>query len=152
MSVRADRIALNPIQWANVKADPSDPDSDDWQFTPETYRAWEQQSTDTGEQRHVLALEDTRTGQLVAYTIALWFAERAAVIRQCDTGVHPDYRGQGLAKWLKAAMLDLVRIRCPGAAYVQTGNAEGNSAMLAINEALGFRPWMCAKDWKYRLP
>lgn len=40
MSVRADRIALNPIQWANVKADPSDPDSDDlWLFADPAFRA-----------------------------------------------------------------------------------------------------------------
>lgn len=40
MSLRADRIALNPIAWANVKADPNDPASDDlWLFADPAFRA-----------------------------------------------------------------------------------------------------------------
>jgi inosose dehydratase len=40
MTLRADRIALNPIQWINVKADPGDPDSDDlWLFADPAFRA-----------------------------------------------------------------------------------------------------------------
>ncbi|MBL0888035.1 sugar phosphate isomerase/epimerase family protein [Myceligenerans indicum] len=40
MTLHADRVALNPIQWANLKADPSDPDSDDlWLFADPDFRA-----------------------------------------------------------------------------------------------------------------
>jgi sugar phosphate isomerase/epimerase len=40
MTLRADRVALNPIQWINVKADPGDPDSDDlWLFADPAFRA-----------------------------------------------------------------------------------------------------------------
>jgi inosose dehydratase len=40
MPVRQDRIALNAIQWINVKADPSDPDSADlWRFADPHFRA-----------------------------------------------------------------------------------------------------------------
>ena len=39
MSLRADRVALNPIQWVNLKADPSDPDSEDlWLFAEPAFR------------------------------------------------------------------------------------------------------------------
>lgn len=38
--LRADRVALNPIQWINVKADPADPSSDDlWLFADPAFRA-----------------------------------------------------------------------------------------------------------------
>jgi sugar phosphate isomerase/epimerase len=39
MKLRADRVALNPIQWVNLKADPSDPDSEDlWLFADPAFR------------------------------------------------------------------------------------------------------------------
>lgn len=38
--LRADRVALNPIPWINVKADPSDPDSESlWLFADPAFRA-----------------------------------------------------------------------------------------------------------------
>ncbi|WZH35212.1 MAG: sugar phosphate isomerase/epimerase [Microbacterium enclense] len=38
-AVRRDRVALNAIQWINIKADPTDPDSVDlWRFTDPTFR------------------------------------------------------------------------------------------------------------------
>lgn len=38
--LRADRVALNPIQWINVKADPTDPSSEDlWLFGDPAFRA-----------------------------------------------------------------------------------------------------------------
>lgn len=38
--VRRDRIALNPIQWVNIKADPADPASEDlWLFADPAFRA-----------------------------------------------------------------------------------------------------------------
>jgi inosose dehydratase len=38
--IRRDRIALNAIQWINVKADPSDPDSEDlWRYADPAFRA-----------------------------------------------------------------------------------------------------------------
>ncbi|MDF2990518.1 MAG: Inosose dehydratase [Microbacterium sp.] len=38
-AVRRDRVALNAIQWINIKADPTDPDSEDlWRFTDPTFR------------------------------------------------------------------------------------------------------------------
>ena len=38
-TIRLDRVALNPLQWINVKADPTDPDSDDlWRYADPDFR------------------------------------------------------------------------------------------------------------------
>jgi GNAT superfamily N-acetyltransferase len=70
-------------------------------------------------------------------------------VEQSITGVLPAYRRRGLGKWLKAEMLEGVRERLPQARYLETGNAEQNEAMLAINRALGFQPYH--SELQYRL-
>jgi RimJ/RimL family protein N-acetyltransferase len=54
------------------------------------------------------------------------------------TAVARRWRGKGLAKGVKAAMLQLVRERHPEVALAVTHNAEVNAPMLAINRRLGF--------------
>lgn len=60
-------------------------------------------------------------------------------IFQLFTGVDPAYRGRGLGKWLKAAMLLYVREAYPGVRWIVTGNANSNDPMLSINHRLGFK-------------
>ena len=39
-TIRRDRVALNPLQWINVKADPADPSSDDlWGYADPDFHA-----------------------------------------------------------------------------------------------------------------
>ncbi len=128
-----------------------DLDVDDWQITPEMIRAWEGMIAESGDVRHTLVIEDSRTGELVGYSESDWHPLRAAVIGQGATAVRPEARGQGLGKWLKAAMLRVVVAECPGARVVRTSNAEENAAMLSINVALGFTPWSSVSEWQLRL-
>lgn len=128
-----------------------DLDVEDFQITPEMIRAWDDMTEEGGEVRPLLAAEDTRTGQLAGYTEVFWSPERAALVYQGATAVRPSERGQGLGKWLKAAMIRHVRTRCPGARVVRTNNAHENAAMLAINVALGFEPWAEFTEWQVRL-
>jgi mycothiol synthase len=128
-----------------------DIEMDDWRITPEMIRAWEVMIKESGEVRHTLAIRDTRTGQLVGFSDTYWNPLRAAVIGQGATAVRPEARGQGLGKWLKAAMLRQVVTECPGARYVRTSNAEQNAAMLGINVALGFTPWSSTTEWQLTL-
>jgi GNAT superfamily N-acetyltransferase len=60
-------------------------------------------------------------------------------IRQGFTGVGMAFRGRGLGKWMKAAMLQYVHGRFPDTKWITTGNANSNEPMLAINHKLGFR-------------
>lgn len=55
------------------------------------------------------------------------------------TGVLPTYRGQGVGKQLKAALLLHVLNKNPKAEVIHTANNVKNYAMLAINEEMGFK-------------
>ncbi|GHG24971.1 GNAT family N-acetyltransferase [Deinococcus indicus] len=123
----------------------------DWTVTPDMIRSWETMIEEANETRHMLAIEDTRTGRLDAYSEVFWMPERAALVYQGATAVRPQARGQGLGKWVKAAMLERILEECPGARWVQTNNANENAPMLGINVALGFTPYSTFTEWQLKL-
>ncbi len=59
---------------------------------------------------------------------------------QGDTVVLPEHRNRGLGRWLKADMWLRLSEGAPALVAIDTGNAESNDPMLAINVAMGFRP------------
>jgi len=69
---------------------------------------------------------------------ASWDARFPERVYQQLTAVARPWRGKGLAKAVKAAMLELVHARHPGARTMITHNAHANAPMLSINERLGF--------------
>lgn len=117
-----------------------DLDSEDEMFSPENLASWEQEMLAGGHLGWRLYARHRPTGRLVGLTQIEWLEAEPRVLEQGDTGVLPEHRGHGLAKWLKAAMLEKVFAEIPVAEQVVTGNAYSNDAMLAINRALGFRP------------
>lgn len=128
-----------------------DLDVEDWTITPGMIRAWDAMLDEQGEVRVLMAVEDTRSGQLDAYTEVFWQPERGTILYQGATGVRPVARGLGLGKWVKAAMLEHVRAQFPAVRLVRTNNANVNEAMLGINVALGFREWASFTEWQLRL-
>jgi hypothetical protein len=50
------------------------------------------------------------------------------------------HRGHRLGRWLKADNLARARAHQPALAVLQTGNAESNAHMLAINIDQGYKP------------
>jgi hypothetical protein len=77
-----------------------------------------------------------------------WKASRPAVIEVEDTGVRREHRGHALGKWLKAQMTLRILDERPTVTDIRTGNADSNTAMLAINVALGYRPLMRTTTWE----
>lgn len=78
-------------------------------------------------------------GEISGLTEMVYDPEDVHIIGQGLTGVREAFRGRGLGKWLKAEMLLRIREEFPQVRVVSTWNATTNAAMLAINDALGFR-------------
>ena len=77
-------------------------------------------------------------GTLSGLTDVTYDPSQPDLVRQNLTVVLPAYRGRGLAKWLKAAMLATMNQQFPAAKRLVTLNANANAPMLAINHELGF--------------
>ena len=83
--------------------------------------------------------------QIVGYATSRWYAE------QWDTIVAPEHRGHRLGTLVKVANLELARAQRPELRVIDTWNADSNPYMVAINEAMGFRPQSRAGEWQLDL-
>ncbi|MFW9959000.1 MAG: N-acetyltransferase, partial [Candidatus Odinarchaeota archaeon] len=61
------------------------------------------------------------------------------------------YRGRGLGKWLKGAVLLRVKNEFPSVRVVSTGNAASNEPMLDINRRLGFKLYLDMYQYQLEL-
>ena len=110
----------------------------DWVATPESIRERERTMLDAGG-TILRGLTREADGAISGLTEMGYFPDEKTMIHQWFTGVKEEYRGRGLGKWLKAAMLLRVEAEFPEVRFVSTGNATSNAAMRTINERLGFR-------------
>lgn len=117
-------------------------------YTPHSVAERDRHLFQRGFQRAVLLAWHRSTGMLIGYTMMLVDPYDPRLLQQADTAVEPSYRGHGLGKWVKAAMLGRMMHDFPRRSEVRTGNADGNEAMLGINRRLGFRPWLAHSVWQ----
>ena len=90
------------------------------------------------------------TGEMVAFTevaVAEALPER---VHQWETFVLDAHRGHRLGTLVKTAVLRRLADELPQARTMITANADTNAPMIAVNEALGFRPngWLTAWERK----
>ncbi len=124
---------------------------EDTHMTPERLRQMEQMLFSRGSQRWTFYVVEKATGKFAGFTETVWNPNRPEILRQDMTGVFPEFRNQGLGRWMKAAMLAKVLKERPEVKYVRTGNADTNAAMLKINHELGFRPYFATAVWQVEL-
>jgi GNAT superfamily N-acetyltransferase len=115
----------------------------DLEFVAELDRAL----ADSGRTRWAAFVRDP-TGTCVGGTEVTFEPGNPSIAFQQNTGIDLAHRGLGLAKWVKAAMLERIRDERPETRLVQTGNAFSNQPMLAINNALGFKVVSTRTEWQ----
>jgi len=121
---------------------------EDWHQTPERIRENERAIMARGHERWTAYVSHRPSGELAGFTSTGWTRAEPDLLDQHGTGVLPKYRGHGLGRWLKAAMLDKVLRERPEVQRVRTGNANSNAPMLKINHELGFKLTFTEYDWQ----
>jgi len=104
-----------------------------------------------GERSYKTGVRHDASGALVAWTM---FALEATVpdhAWQNITIVDPDHRGHRLGMWIKAANLRYLMAHEPAVRAIDTWNAASNTHMIAINEAVGFRPVDAWGTWQQEI-
>jgi GNAT superfamily N-acetyltransferase len=110
--------------------------------SPQWIREWERARTGTGNDLWVSAALDAVSGTPVAFTeveVPAVGGSGAGVADQHDTAVLPGWRGRGLARWLKADMVEWLRAERPNVDRLTSTINEQNRPMLRVCEALGFQ-------------
>jgi len=120
-------------------------------MTSEQLRQMEKMHFARGNERWTYYVVEKASGRFAGYTETFWNPNRPEILRQDMTGVFPEFRGKGIGRWLKAAMLDKVLKERPQVKYVRTGNADSNAAMLKINNELGFQPYIAQTLWQVEI-
>ena len=88
------------------------------------------------------------TGEFVAFTAISMDASWPDHAWQIITIVDPEHRGRRLGLIIKLANLARIRREEPEVAVVDTWNSVGNDHMIAINEAMGYRPVDRTANWQ----
>jgi len=107
-------------------------------YTPEKWKKLEDQARKIG-RIWITAIVREPDGDIAGLTEVVYESSTPTIMHQDLTGVQEKYRGRGLGKWLKGAMLLKIHDEYPEVEIVSTGNATSNESMLAINEKMGFR-------------
>jgi GNAT superfamily N-acetyltransferase len=101
-----------------------------------------------GRVRIATAARRKADGELVAMTDIAVTEHDPTNAFQWDTLVRKEDRGHRLGMRVKLANLDRLVQQAPAAKRVHTWNADVNSWMIAINEAMGFRPVDAWVSWQ----
>ncbi len=128
---------------------------DDLQWDAEVYDAARTQAQDASSLARGLHMVITAavhsSGQLVAFTQIVGFATSFWFAGQWNTIVAPEHRGHRLGTLIKVANLRYARAHRPELRVIDTCNADSNLHMIAVNEAMGFRPHRRMAEWQLDL-
>lgn len=108
------------------------------QWTAERVRTYEADARDRGvELRTVVAVHES-SGAVAALTEIELPPTRPDFGWQLDTAVLPEYRGRGLGRCIKAAMMRWITADRPQIQRVATNTGAGNTHMIRVNHQVGY--------------
>ena len=119
-------------------------------ITPEVMRHDHEDAAKRGD-TWITAITREADGTISGLTDILYNPQRPHRVAIRLTGVKDNYRGRGLGKWVKAAMMLHIKENYPDFKYVTTDNADSNAPMLSINNRLGFKPYKEDRTYKMRV-
>lgn len=93
-----------------------------------------------GELLHTVAAVDESGSTVVGFTELVVPADGEGDGQHYGTGVLPEHRGHGLARWMKAQSILQARERHPVLDGLLADTADSNTYMRSVNDALGYRP------------
>lgn len=142
-------VALNDVM---NSAPFEDLDFEPFVVTPEQVRAYEASARARGTRTWCVVAKHRETGEFAGFTDMFQMSADPTVVQQGGTGVWPAYRRRGLGRWLKAESASWVLRDAPEAKWFETENAGSNEAMLAINIAMGYKPYKEIAAWQFDVP
>ncbi len=110
---------------------------DDDQWPVERFHAYQQAMSARKIRLHRLLARRTSDGALGGHTVVCVEEDRPQVAWQEDTAVISSHRGHRLGLRLKVAMLRRLAASEPQLHHIDTWNAESNTHMIAVNDAIG---------------
>jgi GNAT superfamily N-acetyltransferase len=128
---------LVDIQRTMNDAPIDDLDIEDDVWSDERFRGYEDAMRNRRIRLIRLVAQRRSDGELGGFTTMAIEDERPHLGFQEDTAVVGEHRGHRLGMRLKIEMLQLLREREPGIVQIDTWNAESNSHMIAVNDAIG---------------
>ncbi|GAA3058052.1 GNAT family N-acetyltransferase [Kitasatospora albolonga] len=93
-----------------------------------------------GDHLHTVVAVDTSDGSIAGFTELVVPGNGSGDAQHYGTGVLPEHRGHGLARWMKAESIRKAREDHPDLGGLLTDTADGNAPMRRINDALGYVP------------
>lgn len=118
-------------------------------WDPARYREKEASAMARHRTRFATGVVHAESGALAGITDIGVNRDHPQIAYQWDTIVDPAHRGHRLGLVLKSWNHRLLTEKLPGVAFINTWNAASNTFMIAVNDALGFRP---AERWtEYQL-
>ncbi|MFJ5262494.1 GNAT family N-acetyltransferase [Streptomyces sp. NPDC088387] len=93
-----------------------------------------------GDLLHTVAAVSVPDGEIVGFTELVVPGDGRGDGQHYGTGVLPEHRGHGLARWMKAESIRHAAETHPDLDGLLTDTAESNRHMRAVNDALGYLP------------
>lgn len=101
-----------------------------------------------GDALHTVAAVDVSDGSVVGFTELVVPGSGTGDAQHYGTGVLPERRGRGLARWMKAAAIVQAREAYPELGGLLTDTADNNPYMRRVNDALGYLPTHAAHEFQ----